>query len=74
MDAEGCGKRGAGFRGREEPRAAPAVPLAMERCGGEGMRGGCVCVCVEQGRCKSLKLKQGPAASWGAVAVCAPVS
>lgn len=56
--APGTGNRGPGFRGRERRRAGPTVSSATERCGGEGMRGG------GQGRCESLKLKQGPAA-WG---------
>lgn len=57
--APGTGNRGPGFRGRERRRAGPKVSPATERCSGEGRGWG-----GGQGRCESLKLKQGPAA-WG---------
>lgn len=56
--APGTGNRGPGFRRRERRRAGPTVSSAIERCRGEGTRGG------RQGRCESLKPKQGLAA-WG---------
>lgn len=58
--APGSGNWGPGFGGREGPRAAPAL---QRGCGVGG---------VGRGRCKSLKLKQGPAASWGAAAAALP--
>lgn len=49
------------MKGPEQP---PQPPPLLQRGGDAG----------GQVRCESLKPKQGPAASWGAVAVCAPVS
>lgn len=62
--APGSGNWGPGFRQMKGPEQPPQPPPLLQRGGDAG----------GQVRCESLKPKQGPAASWGAVAVCAPVS